>query len=164
MSDATLQLLVDKQAVSETVTAYFQALDRFDWPAVERLIADRFMLDSDAPGVAPRPVSREEFMTSLKARNGGFTATIHLNPGHLVTVDGDTAHLTAHMWAAHVAGPAATDGFWGYGLYDIDLARTEDGWQLTRQRIQVSGVGGEGKPADVFALSAQRQAAGEGHY
>ncbi|MBV6760419.1 nuclear transport factor 2 family protein [Rhodococcus opacus] len=164
MRDDALQYLLDKSDVADVVKSYFLALDRFDWKAVAGFVADEFMLDSDAPGAAAHPVPRDEYMRTLVERNGGFTATIHLNTGHLVTVDGDNAHVVAHMWAAHAVGQEPTDAFWGYGLYDIDLARSADGWKLTRQRITVVGMGGEGSPPDVFARSAARQSSGEGHY
>jgi SnoaL-like domain len=164
MEDA-LQRLLDKSDVSETVRRYFLALDRFDWAAVAGLVADEFMLEADAPGAEPRPVPREEFIRTLIARNGGFTGTLHINPDHVVTIDGDRAHVSAHMWAAHMVGQAPKDGFWGYGLYEIDLARQADGrWQLVSQRIDIVGVGGEGTPADIFGRAMERQQAGDGHY
>jgi hypothetical protein len=164
MEDA-LQRLIDKSDVSETVKRYFLALDRFDWGTVASLVADEFTLEADAPGAEPRPVPRDEFMRTLIARNGGFTGTLHVNPDHIVTLDGDSAHVSAHMWAAHMAGPAAKDGFWGYGFYEIDLERQAGGhWQLVRQQIEIVGVGGEGTPADVFARAMERQKAGDGHY
>jgi hypothetical protein len=164
MREDALQYLLDKTEVSDAVKAYFMALDRFDWDTVASLVADEFTLDADAPGAVPQAVPRDEFLRTLKERNGGFTATIHVNPDHLVTVDGDKAHVTAHAWAAHAVGTAPADVFWGYGFYDIDLIRGASGWQLSRQRIDIIGGGGEGSPADVFARSAQRQASGLGHY
>jgi hypothetical protein len=164
MREDALQYLLDKTAVSDAVKAYFLALDRFDWDTVAGLVADEFTLDADAPGAVSQAVPREEFMRTLKERNGGFTATIHLNPDHLVTVDGDKAHVAAHMWAAHAVGTEPVDVFWGYGIYDIDLIRGAGGWLLSRQRIEVAGGGGEGSPPEVFARSAQRQASGLGHY
>jgi len=164
MREDALQYLLDKTAVSDAVKAYFIALDRFDWDTVASLVADEFTLAADAPGAVPHAVPRAEFMRTLKERNGGFTATIHLNPDHLVTVDGDKAHVTAHMWAAHAVGTAPADEFWGYGIYEIDLVRSGRGWQLSRQNIELTGGGGEGSPADVFARSAERQASGQGHY
>ncbi|MEV7393285.1 nuclear transport factor 2 family protein [Streptomyces sp. NPDC091215] len=163
MDKDALQHLVDKDQVSDTVKEYFWALDTFDWDSVAELVADEFMLDSDAPGAAPHAVPRDEFMRTLKARNGGFTHTIHINPDHLVTIDGDVATVRAHMWAAHSVGEEPGDTFWGYGMYEIELVRTPDGWRLTRQKITAVGTGGDGTPPDVFARSAQRQAAGLGH-
>jgi SnoaL-like domain len=157
-----LQYLLDRADVSDTVKAYFMALDRFDWDTVAALVADEFTLETDAPGAVPYPVPREEYVNSVKARNGGFTGTIHLNPDHLVTVTGDTARVIAHMWAAHSVGPEPADSFWGYGIYEIHLVRTTGGWRLTSQRIDLLGGGGEGSPADIFARSAARQAAGLG--
>jgi hypothetical protein len=156
MTDA-IQRLIDKSDASEAVKRYFLALDRFDWPTVASLIADNFSLVADAPDVPAIAVPRDEFMRSLIARNAGFTGTIHLNPDHVVSVDGDKAHVSAHMWAAHMVGPKPADGFWGYGFYEIDLIRAESGWQLVG--LQLNPVAGEGtdRASEVYARAAERQ-------
>ncbi|MFK0111978.1 nuclear transport factor 2 family protein [Streptomyces sp. NPDC091217] len=159
-----LQYLLDRAEVSDAVKRFFIALDRFDWAGVEREVADEFTLVANAPGTVAAPVPRAEFMRTLKARNGGFTGTIHLNPDHLVTVDGDRAHVTAHMWAAHMVGPDPKDVFWGYGIYEIDLIRDGERWLLSSQRIDMVRGEGEGDPADVFARAMARQDSGQGHY
>lgn len=155
--------LVDRAEVSDTVTRYFFALDAYDWDAAGDCIADEFTLVTDVAGIQPTPVSRDDFIRDLRARNGGFTATIHLNPSHLVTVEGDTATVTAHMWSAHAVGPLPEDTAWGYGVFHLGLVRTAAGWRLASQRIDIAGTGGAGSLPDLFARAAQRLADGLGH-
>ncbi|MWA02956.1 hypothetical protein F8568_021760 [Actinomadura sp. LD22] len=162
MTNDAVQELIDRVQVADTVKEYFWALDHFDWDKVAELVADEFLLDSDAPGAAPHPVPRDEFMRTLKERNGGFTHTLHINAGHLVTLDGTTATVRAHMWAVHSVGDAPGDTFWGYGTYEFELVRDQGKWRLRRQKITVVGKGGEGSPPDIFARSAERYAAGLG--
>lgn len=160
--DAKLQLWIDKAEASESVRRYFLALDRFDWDEVRRLVADEFQLIADAPGVAPTAVPREDFVRTLIERNGGFTGTFHINADHVVDITGDRAHVSAHMWAFHKVGEAPEDRLWGIGLYEIDLVRGPECWQLSAQKIQAIQGEGAGSPADIFGRAAERQKNGLG--
>ncbi|MGH3633933.1 MAG: nuclear transport factor 2 family protein [Mycobacterium sp.] len=156
--------LLDKSDVSDTVRRYFLAMDKFDWDTVASLVGEQMTLDADAPGVEPGAVTRAEFVRTLIARNGGFVGTMHLNPDHVVDLDesdADKAHVTAHMWAGHSVGPDPADSFWGYGIYEIDLVRTQGRWRIVALRIQPAGVlAGGGHPADIYARAADQQRAG----
>jgi hypothetical protein len=157
-----VQHLIDRAAVSDAVMRYFFALDRFDADAVRASIADTFTLD--AGPLAPPPVAKpaEEFIDELIARNWGFTATIHINPNHLVEIEGDTATVTAYMWGSQIVGDGPQECFWGYGIYEIDLVRTPDGWRLSALKVRpFRGEGGE--PPRIYQIAAERQAAGQGH-
>lgn len=157
-----VQYLIDRAAVSDAVARYFFALDRFDADAVRASIADTFTLDAGpfAPPPAPKPA--DEFIAELVERNWGFSGTIHMHPNELVEIDGDTAKVTAYMWASHIVGDAPEDCFWGYGIYGIDLVRRADGWRLTGLKIEpVRAEGGD--PSRIYRIAAERQAAGEGH-
>ena len=163
MPEDSVQHLLDRSAVSDTVKAYFFALDRYDWNGVAELVTDPFVLDANAPGAVADPLPTAEFLENLKARNGGFTATLHLNPDHIVTIDGDSAHVQAHIFAVHAVGPTSKDTCWGYGFTDVDLVRFDGKWKLRRQVLEIIGSGGDASGEDVFARAAARWAAGEGH-
>jgi SnoaL-like domain len=158
-----LAYLLDRASISDTVMRYFFALDRFDSDAVRATLADPFTLDAGgvlADPVAPKPL--DEFIVELVNRNWGFVSTAHINPNHLIEVDGDSAHVTASMFAAHIAGAAADEIFWGYGIYELDLIRAGEDWKITR--LVISPVRAEGAdPARVYAAAAGRRAAGKGH-
>lgn len=160
--DDPVRYLLDRAGVSDAVMRYFFALDRFDADAVRAAIADPFTLDAGpfAGPAVPKPA--DQFMRELVARNWGFAGTIHLNPNHLVEVDGDAASVTAYMWGSHIVGDGPDDCFWGYGIYEIDLVRDGDGWRMTRLKISpVRSEGGD--PGRIYALAAERQAGGRGH-
>ncbi len=160
VDEAAVALLLDRTAVSDVVRRYFMALDQFDWDRVASCLDDMYHLEAVAPGVASAPVPREEFMTNLRRRNGGFTQTVHINPGHIVEIDGDTATVTTHCWAAHGVGSAPEDVMWAYGMYHFLAVRRSAGWKLSHQRIEL--VGEFGNPGDIFARSVERQDAGLG--
>jgi hypothetical protein len=157
-----VQYLIDRAAVSDTVARYFFALDRYDADAVRDTIADTFTLDAGQFAAPPAPQPAEEFIAELVERNWGFAGTIHINPNHLVELDGDSAKVTAYMWASHAVGDAPEDCFWGYGIYEIELVRTDDGWRLSALKIQPVRTEG-GDPSRIFRIAAERRAAGEGH-
>ena len=50
----------------------------------------------------------------------------------IVSVDGDTAHVTAHVIMSHWLSPASEHSTWFYGEVEVDLRRGEVGWQITR--------------------------------
>lgn len=158
--EEAITALLDKAAVSDLVRRYFISLDRFDWDAVAECIDDQYLLESDAPGVINQPVSRDEFMRSLRLRNGGFTQTIHMNPDHLVDIRGDAASLTSHGWFAHAIGAGPENLIWGFGIYSFDAVRRGGEWKLSRQRIDL--IGGVGDAATVFRQAVERQQSGLG--
>jgi SnoaL-like domain len=157
-----LQWLVDRAEVSDTIMRYFLALDRFDVDAVRATVADEFTLDAGALAAPPSPMPVDQFLEELVARNWGFAGTIHINPNHLIEIDGDAAHVTAYMFGSHIVGDAAEDCFWGYGIYSIDLVRTDAGWRMTRLKIEPVRTEG-GDAGRIFAIAAQRQGNGKGH-
>ena len=159
MNDASLQYLLDRQEISDTITRFFLAMDRKDWDGVRAVIADEFALDASAvlaESTAHKPAG--QFLKELVARNGGFDASLHANPNHLATIDGDTAHATAYMMAAHWVGSSPEDRVWGYGYYDVDLVRTSQGWRMTRL-VLTTWHGEGGDPGRIFQIAAERQQA-----
>lgn len=159
--DNDVRHLLDRAAITDTVLRFFYALDRFDWNEIERVVADTMTLSAEAADVAPVPLTRAQFIEGTRARNGGFVATLHGNAGHLITIDGDQAHVVAQMFASHIAGPAADEVLSGYGFNELDLERTDDGWRINS--LTIRAIAGQGDPAKVYGLAAQRQKDGQGH-
>jgi len=158
-----LQYLLDRAAVSDVVLRFFEALDSFDTDAVRACLADEFTLDAGpqvTPNPEPQPVA--QFIEGLVARNWGFESTAHLNPNHLIDLDGDRATVRANMWASHIVGEGPQDLFVSYGKYTIDLIRKGDSWRMTKLRIGAIRTEG-GAAADIYKAAADRLAAGEGH-
>ena len=111
---------IDKLDVSDTVRRYFLAFDRFDWEGVRGLVASRVTLR--APGLKGETLARDEFVESAKLRNGGYDLTVHMNPDHVVDIDGDRARVVSHLLGRAWRGGAA-----GRSLLGLRLLRDRPG-------------------------------------
>ncbi|MFE4756795.1 nuclear transport factor 2 family protein [Streptomyces mirabilis] len=159
MTDDRLQWLVDRSEISETVIRYFRALDLQDWPAMRATLTDTLDLDfSELFGDPREVVASDDFVGAAPHRMGGFRATQHISPNHVITIDGDSAEMTAYMNAWHVVeGPDGIEQTYVLrGSYDITMRRMSDGWRMSRLRMRVWHETGN---KDVFRLSAERYAA-----
>ncbi|MTD53822.1 nuclear transport factor 2 family protein [Amycolatopsis pithecellobii] len=149
------EMWLERLEVSDAVRRYFLAMDEFDWATAGEHVAKTIVLDAGSLAEPPRAVSREEYMSSLIARNGGYLTTLHLNADHVVDVDGDTARVRSHFFGAHGVGPDEVDNYFAYGVYDIDLIREEGRWKISRIRVKPTRIHG-GLPGDISARAAAR--------
>lgn len=151
--------LYDRTQITETIHRFFLALDEKNWQSIPSLIDETFLLAAATVAGDARRLPADEFVTQLIARNGGFAGTTHLNPGHIIDIDGDTAHVKAHMYCPHWVDDTDTGMFLAYGRYDIDLVRRGDEWRLTDLLIHIDGARGDS--AAVYAAASARQVAAE---
>lgn len=145
-----------KMDVSEVVLRHFMAMDDSDWSTVRECIASEITLDVGSLGRDPA-VGRDEYMKRLIERNVGYDLTIHMNPGHIVDIDGDEARLRSHLLGAHGVGDRDAENFWGFGLYDIGLIREAGAWKITRISVNLLKTFG-GEPASIMQAAAKRYA------
>jgi len=154
----TVEELADRLAVSDVVTAYFQAMDRHDWDAVRGLIAKEMLLSAGSLASPPARQSRDAFMEELIARNGPYAlegcGSFHGNPSHLVSVSGDRATVTAHMIGAHWVGPTDADLSMGYGIYELDVIREDGTWKLSGLSMEIRRVIGA-EPGEIMRRAAE---------
>jgi SnoaL-like domain len=146
-AQAQIAYLYDRTMISDTIHRFFMALDEKAWDDIPALLDDKFLLSAaTVVGQAPQRQPVAEFMKNLIARNGGFAGTTHLNPGHIIEIDGDTAHVKAHMYCPHWVDDTDAGLFLAYGRYD--------GWVLTDLIIHIDGARGDSGP--VYAAAAER--------
>ncbi|WP_217575672.1 nuclear transport factor 2 family protein [Streptomyces sp. GbtcB7] len=158
MTDDKLRWLVDRTEISETITRYFNALDLRDWPAMRATLYDTLELDFSELFGDPRAViDSDAFIEFGRPLMGGFRATQHISPNHVITIDGDgdSAEATAYMYAWHaVDAPDGVENTYTLrGSYDISMRRTEDGWRMSRLCMHVWDEAGS---KDVFRISRER--------
>jgi hypothetical protein len=139
--DAELRALRDRLEVSDAITRYAFALDQADWEALGAVFADEVRLEAPHVDVASPAISRQEFVELARQTVGGFEATHHLIPNHLVEVDGDTAicRAYAHAWHTVPTAPGVADYCLVRGFYEFGLVRTNDGWRINRMVISFHG-------------------------
>lgn len=131
MDHISLQWLLDRQAVIDTVLRLSQALDQQDWQAARACLTDELETDySSFRGTPPTRLSAGAF---VGLRQAGLTGlqTQHLSLNHLVEVDGAQARCRAdfviHRWPTD---PQDRRFFHSYGYYHYALARAGEGWRI----------------------------------
>lgn len=151
--------LYDRTIISETIHRFFMALDEKAWDDIPELLDSEFLLAAaTVTGSTPERQPIKQFIEGLVARNGGFAGTTHLNPGHIIDIDGDRAHVKAHMYCPHWVDETDAGMYLAYGRYDIDLVRTGDRWVLTDLVIHIDGARGDART--VYAIAAERMMKG----
>src|SRR5262245_17909875 len=149
MTDPQHTAWVDKLAIIELLTKYFQLIDDKDF-AVEKLQA---IFTED--GTVTRPNDSvvsgpAEIAASNSKSFARFRATQHLPSGFVIELAGDEATVRAnvmamHLWADGYGDPNALDKhFVGGIVIRASARRTADGWRLTNmggRNIWRSGSG-----------------------
>jgi hypothetical protein len=81
----------------------------------------------------------DDFVEFARQVLSGFTATQHISPNHVVSIEGDRATASAGMYAWHKVPPedAAENTFTLRGKYDIGMVRTGAGWRMDRLHMAV---------------------------
>jgi hypothetical protein len=139
--DEELKALRDRLEVSDAVTRYAFALDQADWEELGSVFADQVRLEMPHVDAGGSAISRSEFVELARQTVGGFEATHHLIPNHLVEVEGDQAvcKAYAHAWHSVPTDRGVTDYVLVRGFYEFGLARTPSGWLIDRMVITFHG-------------------------
>jgi len=139
MTDDQSAAWVDKLALTELVTTYFQLVDDKDL-AVEKMQAiftDDGAITRPNDAVVKGPAEIAESNRSSFAR---FRATQHLPSGFVIDLDGDRATvrvnvMAMHLWADGFGDPNALDKhFVGGVVIHASARRTASGWRLSSLR------------------------------
>lgn len=147
----------DHFAAQTVVSRLFLAMDRFDWQEIASLLDDEITLLAGQYVAGMRDSKpRHQFMAELVERNGGFSlpgsGSFHGDFGHVVTVDGDTAHVRSHFYGSHWVGAGAEHEFHSLGIYEIGLTRTLTGWRI--RQLEIISLRNEGAPPAAIMQSA----------
>jgi hypothetical protein len=94
---------------------------------------------SSVAAIPPMTVPLADYLEILRASFAPYLATHHAITGHVVTVDGDSATIHAHVRAEHwLPDEVAAGGpnrWLVVGFYDNEAVRTADGWRLSLVKL-----------------------------
>lgn len=119
-------------AITNTVQAFFEAVDTRDWDAAEALMTDPFYLDYSSFGAGPgtdlRPV---DILMGWKSILPGFDFTHHQLGPLIIEEDGDEATVRTYVTADHQVADVAEGEVWTVcGSYVLDLKKIDSDWKL----------------------------------
>jgi 3-phenylpropionate/cinnamic acid dioxygenase small subunit len=126
--------LEDQLEIQRLVVRYAWAIDDKDWDALDAVFAPDAWIDysSNPAGVAGHLPEIKEWLAKSLAP---FPMTQHLVTNVDARVDGDRATSRTMMY--NPMGAATREGplhyFFMGGRYDDELARTADGWRITKR-------------------------------
>lgn len=152
MKDETLQLLVDRAAVADTLHRYAAGLDHGDAELLTSSLTEDATVDLtpatakiglEFPVLTPRDVVVGALIPAV-----GPLDTSHVISNIRTTVDGDTAHTRCYAMAQHFpAGqgprPEQTRQALMMNRYDADLVRDGDDWRIRRLTIDSAWFSGD---------------------
>jgi SnoaL-like domain len=146
MDPLSLQALVDRQVIVDTIVRYARALDAKDWRAARACFADELEADyTDLRGAGPTRVRADAFV-ELRRQALERLKTHHTSTNHLVTLDGDRATCVSAMLIHRLDPSRETDNtFDTLAHYTHTLARAPQGWRITR--VQQTVAWNRGNPA-----------------
>lgn len=140
----TLQDLIDRQAIIDTIDGLFIATDERDWDAVCRCLAPTVELDmTSLAGGEPAGLRAEQVAAGWETGLAPITQVHHQTGNHRVRVDGDLAQASCYSVAWHyhrVASGRNTRCF--VGSYDFRLRRGDGGWRIEMMRFDAKFVDG----------------------
>lgn len=132
----TLQDLLDRARIGDTVLNYATGIDRRDWALYRSIFADSVEFDFETwSGEPARIWSADDWVASVRETLAPFDATPHTLTNHVITLDGAEATLVAHMVALHAfEGEVQELG----GFYTHHLRRDGDAWRIFRCRLVIT--------------------------
>ena len=138
MPVATLDELLDRQAIVDVAVAYCWALDSRDWDGLDTVFTP------DAHAELGRSVDGVE---AIKARVREALEPLevsqHLVGNHEVRLDGDRATARCYFHAQHVRDLDGERQLVVAGRYEDELMRTSDGWRISRRDLTVLWIAGD---------------------
>ncbi|QXV55745.1 nuclear transport factor 2 family protein [Amycolatopsis sp. TNS106] len=122
----------DRCAIINAATMMMWYIDTRDWDRFPEVFAESVTLDySGIWGGEPAQVTPAQIQAEWSRLLNAFDATQHLLGNHLVTVDDDSAVLTAVFQAVHLlTNPFGSPRWTLGGTYRIGLTRTGGGWRI----------------------------------
>lgn len=139
MTEANIQLLLDRADISQVIHTYATAIDSRDWELLATCFTEDLEADFRSFGGREVVKGRDTWVAAIKSTIQGLDATQHLTANHVITVDGDTATLVAYLQAVHRLDSARSDPEYTIGgYYTCDMVRTAQGWRMRRYALSVT--------------------------
>ena len=132
-NEQELKRLSDIIEITHVVNRIGPYGDQGRWEEQRSLFTDEITIDF-GPVKPPSTVTTADNITWAKKAYSGIT-THHMITNTYVSLDGDSAHVSAQGLARHYR--TADAGFWNiYQRYEFGLIRTSVGWKVNRLKME----------------------------
>lgn len=130
--------LVDRAAIVDLTIRYAWALDNRQWSELDHV----FTADATAHLTEPLD-SRSAIKDRVRRALEPLDFSQHIVANHQIVLEGDRASCRCYLHAQHVRH--AAEGSPNYvvaGHYEDQLARTAEGWRITRRELVITWTDG----------------------
>lgn len=128
----------DKTQISEVLIRYATGIDAKDWALFRTCWTDEVDIDYGDLGTFTDADAFTELMEQI---HGGMGATYHRLSNIAIHLDGDRATARSYVHAVLMAVPDdANSWIDALGHYDDELARTANGWRITKRTTNIARV------------------------
>jgi len=142
MDDERLGTLIDRDDIRTTIIRFATSLDRKDWPLCRSCFTAEIYTDySDLRGDPPAIVNADDFVELRRQALSGLS-THHVSTNHSIEVRGDEAICVSSMVIYRHLGDVSFDT---HCIYTHTLARTSDGWKISKVKQQVLWNAGDSR-------------------
>ena len=145
MVETTLQIFLDRTAISDLVIQYARSLDSQNWQLCRSCFTDEIEMDYYEYTGKPATKFRADEFIAFNSYALSDLKTQHLSTNHQITLDGDKATCVSNMVALHHRSNNRGENFFNmHGYYTMNLVRTVNDWKI--QKIKQSLHWCEGNP------------------
>ncbi len=142
-SNMDVQMLSDRAEIIDTVNKIGLMADLRDWQGCRACFTDKVNLDYSSLGAKPETIAADALMERWKTFFANtFKATQHSISNHSVTITGNRAICISQFQAYHVYKEGSKIWKLG-GVYQHQLMRTPQGWQVSDMKMTSSWEEGE---------------------
>ena len=125
----TLDLLLDRQEITDLVSALGRCLDERDFDGLREL----FTADASATTPGGTSTGHDALVEQARRRHSSDQGIQHVITNVLIDLDGDQARVRANLLVSFAkTGPDDAQPFLLGEVYRFELRRTADGWRFTR--------------------------------
>lgn len=142
MNDVSSQALADRQAIEDVLLGYATALDRRDWPALDKVFSADAVTDYRGIGVFEGRPAVTGVIADFLGRCG---ATQHMITNIRVALHStESASAACYLQATH-AGKGEYQGrtMTVWGEYTDCVERRAEGWRIVHRTLEVFNVAGD---------------------
>ena len=149
---ASVQLLLDRAAISDLLVEFARSLDERDWEANTQLYVPEGVFEVSG---GFRLEGHEELRRTGSPRGlAQYAGTWHLSANHAINVTGNSATSRSYLIGLHLLGGGKTHHADGGGWYDCTFRRTPHGWRFVTVRITEVWTAGEPLPHTITTSHA----------
>ena len=131
----------DTTEIIQVINLYGLALDAHAWDLMDQIFTPDVHADFGPAGAVWSSLAKVTF--AFKDFHETLDNHMHTMMGHVVHVDGDTAHAFTYGDWLLVRNEAKGGSDWlGHGWYDDELARTDRGWRISRRTCRLISSSG----------------------